>query len=179
MKNTKDFIKIESIINRENDQLPFVYFHPPSEGKVTWHCGYDQDNKLTTVFCYKGVGEKDRKIGYLKDIDEALFFRDELVKEGWEKMKPPQITTSVQKKDEGIDENLIPEERQESLPSNFAVVPISYLEDPETNNELSVGGINNNVATGSHSPETERVNRKTERKISKPPKGNAHRNTYG
>lgn len=85
-------IQGECMVNKPDDTLPYSYFEPSQEGKLTWVCGEDADGKITSVFVYDFSTHKDRKIAYLKDIEEARFCRDELVKAGWQKLKTPEVT---------------------------------------------------------------------------------------
>ena len=85
-------VKIESILNREDDSLPYAYFNPENEGKLTWICNYDAEGKITSVFCYDFGTHKDRKIEYLPDMEKARYFREELIKNGWQKLVPPEVT---------------------------------------------------------------------------------------
>lgn len=117
MKNSssinKDYAKVESIVNRDGDQLPFAYSSPQSnekDGSVTWHCGYDQDKKITSVFAYINGQERDRKIAYLPDEKEAIKARDILVNNGWTKIKPPEITI---KYSDGSEKPLNREQKRE------------------------------------------------------------------
>lgn len=98
-----DFVKIESILNREDDQLPFGYYNPQSDGKLTWNCGYDAQNKICAVFCYSGDGGQDKKASYLENEAQAKYMRDELINNGWKKLDPPKI---VIKYDDGSEKPL-------------------------------------------------------------------------
>lgn len=96
-----DIIKPESILNREGNKLPFGLYNPATEGKLTWMCGYDQDQKITSVFCMDvGGGRKEKKSEYLKDLAEAKRYRDELVKNGWMEVTPPKVTFTYDGKEE-------------------------------------------------------------------------------
>ena len=90
--NDPDIFKIESILNRKDNQLPFGYYSPEADGKLTWNCGLDQNNKIVSVFCYTEAGFKDKKVAILPSMTEALYARDELIKSGWLKLTPPEIT---------------------------------------------------------------------------------------
>jgi hypothetical protein len=96
-------IKVENLANRDGDILPFALFSPESEGKCTWNCGFDANGKITSVFCFKENGETQRVVKVFdtpgmteKDAyREAVSMRDELLKNGWLKLTPPQINFSV------------------------------------------------------------------------------------
>lgn len=100
MENPNNYIKIESLLNREGNQLPFAYFSPKSDGKVTWHCNVDpnNENKIISVFCFAGDTEnsRDRNITELKSIEEAINTRDTLIQDGWQKLKPPQVNITYE-----------------------------------------------------------------------------------
>ena len=87
-------IKVESILNKEDDTLPYAYFQPESEGKMTWFCGEDAQGKITSVFCYDFGTHKDKKPQYLSDISAARQIRDTLVNMNppWQKLKAPEVT---------------------------------------------------------------------------------------
>lgn len=76
------------------DSLPFAYFCPASNGKVTWKCAYDEDGKIISVFQYNDIdtGDKDRNITVLPNMKEAMFTRDELIKSGWVPLKEHRTT---------------------------------------------------------------------------------------
>ena len=85
-------IKAESILNREDDSLPYAYFHPETDGKLTWICGPDSEGNITSVFCMDNGSTKDKKSEYIKNMDNAKFIRQELIKAGWKKLEAPEIT---------------------------------------------------------------------------------------
>jgi len=85
--------KIEAVSN-EGDNLPFSYFDPNSGGTVRWVCGYDQDNKITSVFHYEGEGEeagvRDKVCNYIT-MDQALGIRNTLINQGWKESGKPTV----------------------------------------------------------------------------------------
>lgn len=83
-------LDLSKSFNQDNN-LPFAYFNPESEGKVTWNCNYDQDGKITSVFMFTGEGTPDRRISYLNSIEEARQTRDTLIQHGWQETKMPTI----------------------------------------------------------------------------------------
>lgn len=85
-------VQIGAILNKDDGSLPFGYFEPSSDGKLTWNCGYDVKGKIVSVFCYDFGDHKDKKVAYLSSMTEAIFGRDELIKAGWHKLTPPEIT---------------------------------------------------------------------------------------
>ena len=87
----KEFVKINSILNRKDGQLPFGYYFPDDDGKTTWNCGYDQENKIVSVFCHTEDGHRDKKINILKDIETAASIRDSLINAGWKELEAPKI----------------------------------------------------------------------------------------
>lgn len=89
---------VESTLNK-GDDLPFAMFNPDTEGKVTWVCGYGPKGDVISVFaCDLGTGT-DKRVSQLKDLAEARFFRDELVKNGWKPIVPPKINFTTTKED--------------------------------------------------------------------------------
>ena len=89
-------LQLENAVNSNGDDLPFGYYEPTTDGKVTWNCGYDKDGKITSVFCYREHDHVERKISYLNSVDDALFARKQLIDAGWNKIKPPEITFSFE-----------------------------------------------------------------------------------
>lgn len=92
----KDFVKnfkIESVLNREGDLLPFSLYNPVSEGKVTWACGEDPKGNVTSVFKYENPAEdtSETNCEYVS-IDKALEIRNTLYEHGWRKSKAPGVT---------------------------------------------------------------------------------------
>jgi hypothetical protein len=83
--------KIENLLNRDGDQLPFGLYNPLTQGKLIWMCNFDEENKITSVFNYTGNEKPERKCTYLKNKEEAVFFRDTLIHEGWLPLKLPKI----------------------------------------------------------------------------------------
>lgn len=87
---------IENILNKDDNALPFGYFCPEDE-KLVWICGEgpakDDGSPPDIISVFQRGKDKDAK--YLKNIEEAKFSRDELVKAGWLKLKPPKIEFTV------------------------------------------------------------------------------------
>ena len=124
-------LKIENQINSNGNNLPFGYYEPTSGGKVTWNCGYDQDNKITSVFSYINGESRDRRSSYLDTLQDAQDTRRQLIEAGWLKMKPPKITFSYgdDKKKDGMNSSqaqkaaaLFPESFDRYLASRAAEV---------------------------------------------------------
>jgi len=93
---TKYFLenaKIESILNRANGDLPFGYYNPDLEGRLKWVCGFDEEDRITSVFSF-GL---DRRITYLNTEEDAKFMKQELIKNGWKEIDPPKINISYKK----------------------------------------------------------------------------------
>lgn len=83
----------ESLQNNEtsqsDDDLPFAYFHPEHDGKLEWICDLDgETNKIISVFSMKGQGKQASE---LPNKEKAMFIRDELIANGWQKIIPPEI----------------------------------------------------------------------------------------
>ena len=93
-KHVLDNAKAESILNQEGDQLPFGYFNPETEGKLIWMCNYDAEGKLTQVYSMDLGTHREPNVGYLETVDQAIVIRDELIRNGWQPLKAPDITFS-------------------------------------------------------------------------------------
>ncbi len=94
-KFTKDFIKnfkIESVLNREGEILPYSFFNPGSEGKVTWACGEDHNGNITSVFKYSNpqTDEEEKNCEYVT-LEKAKEMRKVLIHNGWRKSKAPTV----------------------------------------------------------------------------------------
>jgi len=83
--------KVEQLLNRDGNQLPFGYFNPETEGKLTWTCGLDLEGRITSVFCMDMGPQKDKRCQYLENEAKAIQIRDELIKAGWRKIVPPKV----------------------------------------------------------------------------------------
>lgn len=86
---------IEDTLNRPGDILPFAYYNPKTEGKLTWVCNYGiEGTEIVSVFSMKGEG---REVKYLASMEEAKYARDELIKNGWLPLKLPQVNITFSK----------------------------------------------------------------------------------
>lgn len=99
IKEAFENVEVESLLNRETGELPFAYFHPQTEGRLTWKCGYDAEGKITSIFHYEGQGRP--RCQYLDSKEKAEMYRDELIKNGWQKLKPPKVTFTYPGQKEG------------------------------------------------------------------------------
>ena len=104
-ETSENVVEAESILNRENGELPFAYFNPETEGKLVWICNRDPEGRITSVFSYNGPVQEDRRCHYLEAIENAIMIRDELVNNGWKKLKPPKITFTYPGQKEGTSLN--------------------------------------------------------------------------
>jgi len=93
-KLTEAFVNSVNVVPfNEGDTLPFGYYEPTSEGQIFWLCNYDGEAQITSVFaCKKDDGTQEREVRRLPNMEEAIFFRDELIRNGWQKMKTPEMT---------------------------------------------------------------------------------------
>ena len=91
-ENSFKSFKAESLLNRDGDILPFGLYHPDLKENLTWHCGEDKDGKITSVFVFTDEQKnKQKQCAYLENMKAALYHRDELVKDGWKKIIPPEV----------------------------------------------------------------------------------------
>lgn len=93
-EETSDGFTIENTLN-VGSNLPFGLYNPDTEGKVTWVCNYGPKNDIISVFACGN--EKDVK--QLEDLKQAIFVRDELIKNGWKVLVPPKIGFTTTKSD--------------------------------------------------------------------------------
>ncbi len=96
-------IKIETTVNKDENQLPLSYFHPETEGKLTWNCGYDQQNKIVSVYRMKDGDQDERKTTILNNMGDVFNIRDTLKDHGWLPTKPPEIKI---KNEDGVEKPL-------------------------------------------------------------------------
>lgn len=89
---------VENTLNTGED-LPFGYYNPDTEGKLTWVCGYGPKGDIVSVFAFDHGNRTEKQVKLLKDVQEARFFRDELIKNGWKKLIPPKINFTTTKDD--------------------------------------------------------------------------------
>ena len=87
-------VQIQSILNKDDGTLPFGYYAPSEEGRLTWNCGYDKEMKIISVFCYDFGTNKDKRPAILPSINDAILARDALIENGWKPLQPPKITTT-------------------------------------------------------------------------------------
>lgn len=85
------------------DELPFGFYNPDTEGKLTWVCGYGKAaggvTPIMSVFSFDNGSGTEKQVKQLADMKEAIFFRDELISNGWKKLIPPKIGFTVTKED--------------------------------------------------------------------------------
>lgn len=110
-RNFLDNIHVEQTLNSDENNLPFGYFHPQSEGKLIWMCNYDQDGKITGVFQFSDRGESDRRVNFIDTLEQAIHIKNELVSNGWKKIIPPKIEFTM-KNDDGTERTLNRKERR-------------------------------------------------------------------
>lgn len=85
-------VKVDCVMNKEDDTLPYAYFNPETDGKLTWVCGQDAEGRYTSVFCYDYGTHKDKQPNYVPDIEKVRYIRKELIDAGWKKLDPPEVT---------------------------------------------------------------------------------------
>ena len=87
---------VDDILNRPGNILPFGFYNPSMEGKLVWMCNNGlEGNEIVSVFSMKFENKKDeRDVKYLESMEQALYMRDELIKNGWLPLKLPEIKFS-------------------------------------------------------------------------------------
>ncbi len=91
---------VENTLNADDGKLPFGFYNPDTEGKVTWICDYGTKGDIISVFAFdSGDGAPEKKVSILKDMKEASFCREELLKAGWKKLVPPKISFTTTRDD--------------------------------------------------------------------------------
>lgn len=102
-------IQIESILNKKDGSLPFGYYAPSEEGRVTWNCGYDKEGKIISIFCCDMGTHKDKRPAILPDLKAAIYAKEQLIANGWKPLEPPKITTT---RDDGSEKPLNRKEKR-------------------------------------------------------------------
>lgn len=110
LKAIADSFKSQNPLNREDGSLPYGYYNPQTEGKLTWICGEDAEGRITSVFSMDLGSHKEKKCQYLESIEDAQVIRDELVKNDWQKLELPDITFKFE---DGSDRALTRKERRQ------------------------------------------------------------------
>lgn len=103
----------ENLLNREGDILPFGLFKPELEGKLAWMCSYGEDG--TSIFCVfimNENGKTEKEIREIKNLEEAKFYRDELLRDGWKILVPPKIVLTMKDKN-GVAKPLNRQQKRE------------------------------------------------------------------
>lgn len=86
-----DTPEIVNDLNKDDNTLPFGYMNPETEGKLTWICAEDAQGNITSVFCFDTGNGIEKKVAHLSNLDEAIYMKDELISNGWSKLKAPEI----------------------------------------------------------------------------------------
>ena len=85
-------VKFNEKDKNNKDKLPFGYFYPPSDGKIYWICSYSKDNKIISSFFNDEYDKNDilhKHISELKNIDDAIKIKDDLINDKWLPLKTP------------------------------------------------------------------------------------------
>lgn len=90
MDNSK--IKLESPFNAEDGSLPYFYVKPNTP--LEWICGYDSEGKILSIFKAPMNDKPAFQENYIKNLTDAKFNRDELIKNGWKK---GQVNINIKK----------------------------------------------------------------------------------
>jgi len=91
-KKFADGVSVNPVLNQNNDALPFGYYDIETDGQVYWVCGYDNNNRITSVFKYKDGDDQDQRVTYLDSIQEAIDIREQLKSSGWRAIEPKKMT---------------------------------------------------------------------------------------
>lgn len=89
---------VENTLN-VGDDLPFGMYNPDTEGKLTWICGLGPKGDVVSVFAFDHGNRTEKQVKLLENVEQARFFRDELVKNGWKQLVPPKINFTTTKED--------------------------------------------------------------------------------
>lgn len=94
-------VTIETMLNRPGNVLPFGYYNPETEGKLIWMCNTGMEgDEIVSVFLMRASPpeEEHRDVKYLESIQQAIYVRDELIKNGWLPLKLPEIKFQISDK---------------------------------------------------------------------------------
>lgn len=84
-----EFLKnIKIQLNSKENDVPFGYtkYIDTHIGSVFWMCSRDEGGRITSVFF--NSKNKEREITYLANIEQAIEYKNILIKNGWEPIKP-------------------------------------------------------------------------------------------
>jgi hypothetical protein len=95
LKKIQGQIQVEQVLNRSTGELPFAYYCPQMEGKLIWICGLNENQQIESVFRCDNNGNDERIVKVLKDIEEANYMKNELIKDGWKVYVPPKIELTM------------------------------------------------------------------------------------
>lgn len=163
-------VQAESLLNREGNVLPFGYFNPRTDGKLIWICGQDPEGQIVSVFCYDFGTYKEKKCDLIPSIEKAMEIREELIKDGWQKLKPPEVTFSYagkqgEKKKLNREQRRFLERKIKQLKRRNPFASDSFRNDNSTSNM-------NNKQPGNENNELEGGNDESEGGNNEPEGGN-------
>lgn len=81
----------EALIKRDFNDLPFYYTYVSPHSVIpslTWICDLDEDKKITAV--YMNLQTNEKVVMYLKDMFEAISYRNQLIEQHWVAFTPPE-----------------------------------------------------------------------------------------
>ena len=111
-RDVTEIFQVEQVFNKPDGTLPYSYYNPETNGQLVWFCSEDEQLNVVSIFLFEEVEtsktpgqntvnykdmkviDRDRQVSYLKNVEEAAYFRDELVRNGWLPLKEPNIKIS-------------------------------------------------------------------------------------
>lgn len=88
MEMLKSNLTLDFPFNK-NGEPPYALVNP-ERNDIAWVCGYDQEDKLISIFRYLEDGQAHRHIEYIS-LENAKLARNEMLKENWIPMQAPTI----------------------------------------------------------------------------------------
>lgn len=90
-----ELFNVEQPFNKKSGVLPYALYNPETEGKLWWFCSTvdDEDEKgIMSMYLFEyEPGKREKDCAFLKNEEEAKYYRDSLLNAGWIVPKMPEI----------------------------------------------------------------------------------------
>lgn len=91
--NPNELFNVEQPFNKASGELPYALYNPETEGKLWWFCSKsEEETDILSMYLFEyEPGKREKDCHFLKDINEAKYYRDGLLAAGWIVPKMPEI----------------------------------------------------------------------------------------
>lgn len=90
-----ELFNVEQPFNKPSGELPYALYNPETQGKLWWFCSSAEDEEekgILSMYLFEHEpGKREKDCAFLKDLDEAKYYRDGLLAAGWVVPKMPEI----------------------------------------------------------------------------------------